>query len=59
MVIEKSIIISVMVVNDMLVFGFLYNSIIFDVMVNKSLELWFEGNVMLYYMFDFGFGDVD
>lgn len=58
-VIEKSIIISVTAVNDMPVFGFLYNSTTFDVMANKSLELRFEGNATSHYMFDFGFGDVD
>lgn len=45
--------------NDMLLFGFFYNNLVYNVMVNKSLELMFEGNMILYYLFDFGFVDVD
>lgn len=56
---EKIIFIEVIKVNDVLVFGFLYNILKCNVMVNKILELKFESNFMWNYMFFIGFGDVD
>lgn len=56
---EKIIFIEVIKVNGVLVFGFLYNILKCNVMVNKILELKFESNFMWNYMFFIGFGDVD
>jgi hypothetical protein len=58
-VVEETLRIEVTEVNDMPMFGFLYNESSYDVMKNKTLTLIFEGNETFQYLFDFGFADVD
>ncbi|XP_061188852.1 uncharacterized protein LOC133197029 [Saccostrea echinata] len=58
-IVNKTIWIEVDEVNDMPMFGYLYNDSSYNVMKNKSLTLILEGNSTFHHLFNFGFADVD
>ncbi|XP_062588035.1 uncharacterized protein LOC134249704 [Saccostrea cucullata] len=58
-IVNKTILIEVDEVNDMPMFGYLYNDSSFNVMNNKSLAIILEGNTTSHHLFNFVFADVD
>ncbi|XP_062588061.1 uncharacterized protein LOC134249729 [Saccostrea cucullata] len=58
-IVNKTILIEVDEVNDMPMFGYLYNDSSYNVMNNKSLTIILEGNTTSHHLFNFVFADVD